>query len=336
MGVEHLADCTDAILRGTWEMMFLLTRDGRYLDYHAENFRLLYAAPSEFLGKHIRDVMPPDLSRLFMDAIERALTSNEPVLVDYELDLETRRSFQTRLVRAGDDRVLSIVRDVSESKHAKELSYLLARRLVAKQDNERTELARELHDNVGQQLALLNLEIERIAQAVSAQPELGSVLDELAAKSTAIATALRQLAHTLHPSTLDMLGPGPAVHALCRDVARHAKIDISFTSEHIPDRIDSRVAMNVYRIVQEALHNVVKHSRAGRAEVKLRSDAQTLFLEVADTGIGFDDAAVREGIGLASMRERARALNGALYVHTAKGSGTRITVRIPVVGRGRH
>jgi signal transduction histidine kinase len=325
----------DAILRGIWDMVFLISRDGTYLDYHAHDPHQLYASPDVFIGRGVREIMPPALVESFMTAIERSCATGETVRVEYELAIGGDvRVYQASIVDAGHDRALSIVRDVTESRRARDLTYSLAGRVIANQEAERARIARELHDNIGQQLASLNMEIERILRD-TASPSTRADLQTLAQRSEAIAAEVGQLSRELHPSTLEALGLVSALKALCADLARQGGIEIPLAHRGVPDPLDWRIAVSVYRIAQEALHNVVRHSHARQATVQLLGDATTLALYIADSGVGFEATAAHAGIGLASMRERVEFLNGALAVHTANGCGTRISVRIPLDAANR-
>jgi len=335
MSAARLPEYPDAILRGIWDMAFLIGRDGTYLDYHTQDQHQLYAPPEAFIGRRLREVMPVELVDSFMAAIERACTTGQAVVVEYELPIAgATRFFQASIVDAGHDRVLSIVRDVTESRRARELTYSLAGRVIANQEAERARIARELHENIGQRMASLNMEIERIVrEAVS--PTVRETLQALAQRSEAIVAEVAQLSRELHPPTLDALGLVSSLKALCVDMGRKAGVEIPLLHRGVPEPLDWRVAVSIYRIAQDALHNVVRHSRARAASVQLLGDAHTLALYVADSGVGFDAAAAHAGIGLASVRERVEFLSGALVVHAAPGWGTRISVRIPLDAANR-
>jgi signal transduction histidine kinase len=178
------------------------------------------------------------------------------------------------------------------------------------------------------------MEIERILRE-TASPWVRSDLQTLAQRSEAIAAQVRQLSRELHPPTLEALGLVSSLKALCADLGRQAGIEIPLVHRGVPEPLDWRIAVSVYRIAQEALHNIVRHSHAREATVQLLGDAHTLALYIADSGVGFEATAAHAGIGLASMRERVEFLNGALAVHSAKGSGTRLSVRIPLDAANR-
>ncbi len=137
--------------------------EGRFVDYHAREPKLLFVPPSVFMGQTIRDAMPPGLAQTFIERARRAARSDETVVVEYELRLDTSRHFEARVVRAGADRLVIIVRDVTEAWRASELNRDLAGKPIASQEDERHRIARELHDNVSQQIALLSIGIDQLA-----------------------------------------------------------------------------------------------------------------------------------------------------------------------------
>jgi PAS domain S-box-containing protein len=319
-----------AFLRAVPDLMFVILRDGTYVDYSARDEKLLWAPPGAFLGRTVREIMPPALVATFMDAIERAFRHDDPVVVEYELQLgEMRCYFEGRIVQAGDDRVFAIVRDLTEAKRSAERNRDLAGRLIASQEAERRRIARELHDDLSQKTALLMMDIEGLANRC---PQERARFQELRERVHEIAADLHNLSYELHPSKLEALGLLSALKALCRDVSQQGGVPIAFTHEAIPDGIDPSVSLCLYRITQEALHNVARHSHAPDAHVRLAGDARHLTLSIADSGVGFDARINPAGLGLLSMRERAALLRGEVVVDTAPGGGTRIGVRVPLRG----
>jgi PAS domain S-box-containing protein len=324
-----------AMLRAIPDLMFVLRRDGTFVDYHVRDQRLLFVPPRTFLGKTIRDVMPPELADRFMDALEQAVTHGGPVVVEYELQLEEPRYFEARLVSAGIDSVLSIVRDVTDSKRVIELNHHLAGRLIASQEVERQRVARDLHDDLSQKVALLNIEIDQIASQLE-PGEPRSSLQRTSARAGEIATDIHNLSHELHPSKLRALGLGSAIHSLCREVTERRGIHVAFTHDALCEPADANISLCVYRVTQEALHNVARHSQAREASVRLTISKSHVGLTIADSGVGFDARNGRQqGLGLVSMRERVSFLKGELTIHTSPGKGTRVAVRIPLVQAAR-
>jgi len=319
-----------AILRAIPDLMFVLLRDGTYVDYHARDPKMLFVPPSEFIGKKMRDVLPPPLAEQMMDALERACQTDDVIVVDYELPMDESRAFEARIVQAGADRLLSIVRDVTESKRATELNRDLARRLIVRQEIERQRIARELHDDVSQRIALLNIEIDKIkSEAVS--EESRARLRTLSAQARDIANDVHHISYGLHPSWLETLGLVAALQSLCRDASRQRNLQVVFRHGSIPTSLDANISLYLYRIVQEALHNVARHSHVREAQVSVTCDERHIVLQIVDSGVGFDPSQMRSaGLGLASMRERVAVLKGQLAINAAPGGGTQITVYVPL------
>jgi len=319
-----------AILRAIPDLMFVMLRDGTYVDYHARDPKLLFVPPSAFIGKTVGEVLPLALAELLMDALERASQTDDPVVVEYDLPIDGEsRTFEARIVHAGTDRLLSIVRDVTESRRASELNRDLARRLIARQEVERQRIARELHDDISQRLALLNIEIDTIAGQVLSE-ESRARLRALGTKAQELGSDVHHMSYALHPSWLETLGLVAALQALCRDASKQRNLHVTFTHRSIPSSVDPHVSLCLYRIAQEALHNVARHSQTREAHVSVACNADHIALQIADSGVGFNPSDRRSaGLGLASMRERVAVLKGQLAINAAPGAGTQIAVQIP-------
>jgi len=319
-----------AILRALPDLMFVQDRNGRFVDFHTRDPKLLYVSPESFMGKTVRDVMPASLADRFMIAIEQVYHTQEPVVIEYELEVDEPRHFEARFVPVDNERVLSIVRDVTVAKRALELNRVLAGRVIVSQEAERQRIARELHDDVSQKLALLSIDVSQLSQDLPL-PEQRPHLEKFASQVEEIARDLYDLSHRLHPSRLQMLGLVESVRVLCHDASQQRDVTITFSEARIPDVVDPSVSLCLYRITQEALHNVAKHSLSPDASVRLERNGDEFLLIIADSGIGFDPlVADHSGLGLASMRERVAILKGQLTIQAAPGGGTRISVRVPV------
>jgi PAS domain S-box-containing protein len=322
-----------AILRAIPDMMFVLRRDGTYVDYHARDPSQLILPPDRFVGRKIREVMPPDLAEIMMKALVEALDTREPVVVEYELPMggETRH-YEARLVPTDNDQVLCIVRDVSEARRARELNRTLAGRLIVSQEEERQRIARELHDDLSHKIALLNIEVDRLAHQLP-RSEHQTRLRHISAQVSDIATDLHDLSYELHPARLRTLGLLESLRVLCNEFSHQRRIDVVFTSTEptLPQGVDPAVALCLYRIAQEALHNIARHSGALQAYVHISHEDNNICLQIADSGVGFEPHATRHaGLGLVSMRERVGVVNGTLIIHSAPGRGTRVAARIPL------
>ena len=319
-----------AILSAFPDLMFVIDRSGVFVDYHARVPRLLFVSPEVFMGRTVRETMPPPLAEIFMDAIEQSYRAREPVMIEYELRLDELRHFEARLVPTENGRVLVVVRDVTEAKRALELNRELAGRLIISQEAERQRIARELHDDLSQKISLLNIDVDQLAREVPF-PEYRARFENLSSQAEEIASGLYDLSHSLHPSRLHTLGLVESIRLLCRDVSQQGDMKVVFSDAVLPEEVDPSVSLCLYRITQEALHNAAKHSQAREASVRLERDGDDIHLEIADSGVGFDPiVADHAGLGLISMRERAGVLKGQLMIQAVPGGGTHIRVRVPL------
>jgi len=216
---------------------------------------------------------------------------------------------------------------------AKESQRQLGGRLINAQEQERSRLAAELHDDFSQRIALLALELENAADAIpDSAKEASERLRALAGSVTEIAADLHTLSHRLHSSTLRNLGLTPGISALCREFSAQLGIAIDFSPESVPRDVPPDVALCLFRIVQEALRNIHKHSGATRAQVSLRMAGKTLILSVSDDGRGFTAAGdqYKNGLGIRNMEERARLVGGRFEIHSEPSKGTLVEASVPL------
>lgn len=209
----------------------------------------------------------------------------------------------------------------------------LAGQLMGAQETERRRISRELHDDCGQNLALLSVEIDLLRQSSLDTPiEMRRRLDELSDRVKQLSSSVHDLSHQVHPLKLEQLGLVAAVRSLCHDWAEGHGVLIDFVYREIPEVLRTEVSLCLYRITQEALRNLIKHSKTEFAQVELYREGDFLHLQIADTGIGFDVAALnfRSGLGLVSMRERLRLVNGQLRIESQPGRGTQINATVPL------
>src|SRR4029077_3287760 len=180
----------------------------------------------------------------------------------------------------------------------------------------------ELHDDVSQGLALLAIELDQLDRGSAKSRSRSSGTSAIAARIADITSSVSALSLRLHPSRLEVLGLTDAMERLCHDVSSTHSIQIEFQNKALPPRIAPEVALCVYRIAQEALHNVTKHSGANHAFVHLSASEDNLVLKVTDSGKGFDmRGPAAHGLGLLSIRDRVNFLNGSLDIQSAPGAG---------------
>jgi len=206
-------------------------------------------------------------------------------------------------------------------------------RLIVAQEDERARLSQEMHDGLNQRLALLAVELETLGQQPPDAPDrIKSHLDGFVSTVKALSADVHRMAHGLHPAKLDQLGLAAATKAHCRDTEKAHAIATPCECRNVPRWLPPDVALCLYRVTQEALQNVVKHSGARTASVDLVGADGELFLSVSDDGKGFDVGAVpaATGLGLLSMRERVRLVHGQIQWQSQPGAGTRVAVRVPL------
>jgi signal transduction histidine kinase len=214
-------------------------------------------------------------------------------------------------------RIVGMVADIADRKLAEEALASVSRRLIAAQEHERTRIARELHDDIGQRLALLAIKLEQLnLNAPDLSPEVRSRMSELQKHTTDLATDIQSLSHELHSSKLESLGIAAAIRGFCKEFGEQQKVEIDFKNHDLPSPLPPDISLCLFRVLQEALHNSAKHSGVRRSEVRLWGASGEIHLTVSDGGSGFDSEAAKEGrgLGLISMEERLKALNGTFRI----------------------
>jgi signal transduction histidine kinase len=222
--------------------------------------------------------------------------------------------------------------DVTERKLAEEALSSISRRLIEAHEEERTRIARDLHDDITQRLALLAIQIEQLKRNL---PESASVvadrMGELSKRTGEIAADVQSISHQLHSSKLEYLGIVAAMRSFCAEFGEQQKVEIDFSYAEVPQHLSPAISLCLFRVSQEALNNAVKHSGVRRFEVKLRGASDTIHLIVRDSGHGFNPEAAmqRQGLGLTSMKERLKLVNGELKIDSQPKSGTTVHARVP-------
>jgi PAS domain S-box-containing protein len=223
--------------------------------------------------------------------------------------------------------------DVSERKSAVEALSNVSRRLIEAHEEERAWIARELHDDFNQRIALLKVKVDRMKENYSgANVNVRQGLEEVSGIISDLGSDIQTLSHRLHSSKLEYLGIEAAAASFCKELSQQHNVRITFRSRHLPTKLPREISLCLFRVLQEGLQNAVKHSGAPRMEVQLEHKSAEIRLTVQDTGTGFDpEAAVRKhGLGLTSMRERLKLVGGQLSVESNPRQGTTIQATIPL------
>jgi PAS domain S-box-containing protein len=223
---------------------------------------------------------------------------------------------------------LAMMADITERKRAEKALADMSRKLIQAQEQERARIGRELHDDINQRLAMLALELEQLQDNY---PEVRSRVQELRKETAEISNDVQALSHELHSSKLEYLGVVAGMKSWCKEFSERQSMEIDFKTE-VSSTLPLEVGLSLFRVIQEALHNAQKHSGVKRIELQLREDSGEIHLVVSDLGRGFDleTAMQGRGLGLTSMGERVRLMNGTISIESKPMCGTTIHVRVPL------
>jgi len=234
-----------------------------------------------------------------------------------------------RFARGGAvDGCVGVFDDVTATRHMQATLGDVTRKLIAAQEEECARIARELHDDLGQQVALLATQLDMLTPANPSERELEDARGTL----QTLSRSLTSLSHQLHPGKIRLLGVARTLEGLCREMAGQNGVRIDFATHRVPRELPESCGVSLFRVAQEALRNALKHSGATAIAVRLGATRSHLTLRVTDNGRGFDSlTTAASGIGLLTMRERVELVNGTLAVEPVRPHGTTIRVVVPIV-----
>lgn len=221
--------------------------------------------------------------------------------------------------------------DVTERKLAEEALSNVNRRLIEAHEQERSRIARELHDDINQRLALLAVSLSSIKRDIP-KASTNQNIEQVRQEALNLATDLQALSHRLHSSKLEYLGLAAAARSFCKEFSKRHNVEVDFSSDNVPGTLPSEISLCLFRVLQEALQNAAKYSGTRRFEAKLEGTSNEIRLSVHDSGVGFDPELTinRYGLGLISMRERVKLVDGLLFIDSKPQCGTTIHARVPL------
>jgi PAS domain S-box-containing protein len=290
--------------------------------------------PEHFTYQQFLDGIHPADRSAFLEAVAALTPENPTSEVTYRflrpiggvvwLKSSGRGFFdrKRRLVR-----VVGMVADVTVHKRAEEAMSTVSSMLIQAQERERTRIGRELHDDISQRLAMLAVELELLGDDPST---LRNRVQDLRSKVAEISNDVQALSHDLHSSKLEYLGVVAGMKSWCKEFAERQKMEVDFSTD-VTHPLPFEIGLCLFRVLQEALHNAVKHSGVKQVDVQLAESSSELLLTIRDLGAGFDleEAKQGRGLGLTSMQERVRLVNGTITIESKLGGGTTIHLHVP-------
>lgn len=313
----------------SWQFTYVSPQAMKLVGYSIEQWY-----EPDFLATHIHH---DDRERFFSFCLKQAQASER---YDFEFRMVARDQHIVWLhnlvnVTYGNHdptQMRGFMIDVTDQRCAEETLRDLGGRLIAAQEEERSRLARELHDDVNQRMALLSIELEQLQQDTPKPVDLPRRLQNLQTQVSEISADIHQLSYKLHPSKLDHLGLPAALNSLCQELSNRGKLRVELHQTEIPEDLPKDITLCLFRIAQEGLRNCIKHSGAGTVQVRLEKTDRALRLSVSDDGCGFDmeSGALKKGLGFISMTERLRIVAGEFRVYSRPFAGTLIEVSVPL------
>jgi len=324
-----------AIVESSEDAIASGTLDGTIVSWNAGAQHMYGYTEAEAVGRPITMILPRELrdeeNKILetvkaggrIEQFETVRVAKTGKRINVSLSVSPIKDSSGRIVG-----ISGIARDITERKLAEEALSDMTRKLVEAQEKERARIARELHDDVNQRLAMLSLEVEQLQENPS---EIQPRAKELRRQIAELSNDVQALSHELHSSKLEYLGVVAGIRSWCKESGERQKIEIEFRSD-LSSPLPFDIGLCLLRVLQEAVHNAVKHSGVKRIEVQLREDTNGIHVVIHDSGRGFDVEAASQGkgLGLTSMRERVRLVNGMISIESKPMAGTTIHVRVPL------
>jgi PAS domain S-box-containing protein len=286
----------------------------------------------------------PDDVNNSLDILFQALQDHRPYSNEYRLrrsDGVYRWMFDVASPRVNGDGsfagFIGSAIDISDQKLAQQALEKVSGQLIEAQERERSRIARDLHDDICQRLALLSMELEQAQRTSAESPATQERLQKIRQHCSEIVDDVQSLSHQLHSSRLDYLGIVAAVEGFCQEFAKQHDVGIDFKNERMPAHLPKEISLCLFRVAQEALSNAVKYSGTSHFSVELKGTAEEVQLRVRDAGAGFDveEAKRQRGLGLVSMQERVNLVRGMFSVESKPGAGTTIIASVPLLAANR-
>jgi len=328
------------LIADTAPVMIWMSGAGHEITYLNQTWLEYTGRPlEEMVGQVRADVLHPDEAERCREIYATAFERREPFQMEHRLrrhDGEYRWVVTAGVPRyAMDGSFVGYIgtgADITEQKLAEEALSTVSQKLIEAHEEESCRIARELHDDIIQRLAMVSARLGFLKQRSRASPDLNQEIADIRQEIAGLASDIQALSHGLHPPKLELMGLEAAAAAFCKDLSNRHDVRIDIHVDNVPATLPSDIALCLYRVLQEALHNIVKHSESQHAHISLKGHTDDIRLTVTDSGTGFDPhAAIRgPGLGLTSMRERLKVVGGQLSIQSKPRGGTTIHAVVPL------
>ncbi|MGH7950322.1 MAG: PAS domain S-box protein [Limisphaerales bacterium] len=337
-----------AIMRVALDGIITIDHAGRIMELNSAAEKMFAHNRIKLTGEKIMDIIPPSLRPWFQDGLANCFGGDKGPIIGSRIEMPALRTDGsqfpaeftiTQIKHEGQPTFAVYIRDITQRKRAEEELRSLPQRIIEAQESERLRVARELHDGINQLIASVKMRLGKVSENL---PDLKPAAREVLVRcDRLLVKALeenRRIAHNLHPTDLDNLGLAAACRNLCQEFELRTNLKVQCRIASIGKRLPPNMALNLFRIVQEAVNNIEKYARAKTVKLKIGLQENVILLKIQDDGCGFNprkskaDKKKWHGLGLTNMRERALSLGGTCEVLSAPKKGTTVTVRIPRAG----
>jgi PAS domain S-box-containing protein len=329
-----MADTTPALI-------WMCDKEGRVTYLNERRLEFTGSDATAGFGDSWTGFVHPDDLGAVLRATEEALSSHKPFSREYRLrrhDGSYRWMLDVAAPRANADGsfigLIGSATDITDQKMARSALEGIGGKLIEAQEEERTRIARELHDDICQRLALLSIELDAVTHdGEKSETSFNRALEKIQHRCVEITQDVQSLSHKLHSSKLEYLGLVAALQSFCNEFSEQMHVHVDFTHDHVPRQLPHEVSLTLFRVTQESLQNALKYSGTTHFAVQLQGASDGIHLKVIDHGSGFDVENARgvNGLGLISMQERANLVRGTFSIESTPQLGTRISLHIPLV-----
>ncbi|MFC0775675.1 histidine kinase [Terrimonas alba] len=329
-----------AIVNALPDMLYVIDKEGCIVDYSNPIGLQTLMSPQQFIMRNVAEVLPQPVATNIMIYVDKVLRTGQVLSYSYQLEVDGAiRSYEARFVPHQTDDVLALVRDTTEAKkveveliQSREDLRLLSNHLENVREEERLHIAREIHDELGQHLTVLKMNVSLLDKSIAgSDTRLSTEFNKVIDLINEMVKAVRKISHELRPNVLDQLGLVPAMEWHSRDFEKRTGLKTNFTTDFTEITLTDKKRIGLFRIFQESLTNIARHAEATRVDISLNIQEEEIIMLIEDDGKGFNTSLVehKKTLGLVGMRERAIMMGGTYIINSSPGNGTITEVIIP-------